>query len=128
MPRGREYREVSYYTKDWFKLRAKQLKYQPWCVYCAKSGREERATHADHIRPHRGNPELFFDETNLQSLCATCSNSVKQAEEIAGGPIGCGIDGWPRDDQHPVYGNEQSKTKQTSQSIGHSVAERKKPR
>lgn len=37
----------------------------------------------DHIKPHRGNERLFWDTANLQTLCKTCHDSVKQAEEQA---------------------------------------------
>ena len=40
---------------------------------------------ADHKVPHRGNPRLFWDEANLQTLCKACHDSVKQAEERGGG-------------------------------------------
>lgn len=36
---------------------------------------------ADHKKPHRGDPVLFWDETNLWTLCLHCHNSIKQAEE-----------------------------------------------
>lgn len=63
------------------------------------------ATVADHIRPHRGDPALFFDPTNLQSLCDEypwrCHSSVKQSEERLGYSKAIGADGWPID---PNYG------------------------
>ena len=36
---------------------------------------------ADHKRPHRGDPELFWAPTNVQTLCKPCHDRVKQAEE-----------------------------------------------
>lgn len=39
---------------------------------------------ADHIRPHRGDPDLFWSDTNLQTLCKPCHDSAKQAEERGG--------------------------------------------
>lgn len=37
---------------------------------------------ADHIVPHRGDPALFWDPNNLQTLRASpCHNRVKQAQE-----------------------------------------------
>lgn len=35
----------------------------------------------DHRTPHRGNPHLFWSEGNLQTLCKSCHDSRKQAEE-----------------------------------------------
>ncbi len=37
----------------------------------------------DHIKPHRGNRDLFFDRTNVQCMCATCHSRDKQREERA---------------------------------------------
>jgi 5-methylcytosine-specific restriction endonuclease McrA len=35
----------------------------------------------DHIRPHRGDPRLFWDRSNLQCLCKKHHDSAKQREE-----------------------------------------------
>ncbi len=35
---------------------------------------------ADHIKPHRGDIELFYDETNLQPLCQSCHSAKTMAE------------------------------------------------
>lgn len=35
----------------------------------------------DHIKPHRGDERLFWDEANLQTMCKHCHDSLKQAEE-----------------------------------------------
>jgi 5-methylcytosine-specific restriction endonuclease McrA len=43
---------------------------------------------ADHRKPHNGDASLFWDEANLQTLCAECHSSTKQAEEIKSGPRG----------------------------------------
>jgi len=40
---------------------------------CYDEGRTTPAYQVDHVVPHRGNLELFWDEIgNWQSLCATC--------------------------------------------------------
>lgn len=36
---------------------------------------------ADHIKPHRGDPALFWSETNVQTLTKPCHDRLKQAEE-----------------------------------------------
>jgi 5-methylcytosine-specific restriction protein A len=41
---------------------------------------------ADHIVPHRGDPALFWDPANLQTLCKPCHDGLKQAEERRGPP------------------------------------------
>lgn len=35
----------------------------------------------DHMKPHRGNEALFWDEGNLQTLCKSCHDGKKQAAE-----------------------------------------------
>lgn len=53
---------------------------------CRKCGGIESDTSllvCDHIRPHRGDVLLFWDENNLQTLCKRCHDRFKQAEEQA---------------------------------------------
>ena len=56
----------------------------------------EAATVVDHIVPHKGDEARFHDLNNLQSLCATCHNSVKQRIELGQEVVTFGADGWPR--------------------------------
>ena len=51
------------------------------CVFCASKGQITAATVVDHIKPHKGNQELFWDESNWQPLCASCHSSDKQIQE-----------------------------------------------
>lgn len=37
----------------------------------------------DHIRPHRGDPDLFWDRGNLQAVSKAWHDSIKQAQERA---------------------------------------------
>jgi 5-methylcytosine-specific restriction protein A len=40
---------------------------------CRAIGRLTPATQVDHVRPHKGDPGLFWDELgNWQGLCASC--------------------------------------------------------
>lgn len=51
---------------------------------------------ADHVIPHRGDPALFWDEGNVQTLCKPCHDKVKQREERLGRSIdGIGHNGGP---------------------------------
>lgn len=50
---------------------------------CKAEGRITPATVADHIMPHRGDPELFWAWDNLQGLCERCHNA-KSRQEAAG--------------------------------------------
>lgn len=53
------------------------LRDHPWCA--AGCGRP--ADHVDHVAPHRGDEELFWDISNLQSLCRSC-HSAKTMREL----------------------------------------------
>jgi len=57
------------------------------------------ATVADHVEPHGGDPRKFW-RGDLQSLCETCHNAVKKAEETSGHVRGCHADGLPIDPRH----------------------------
>jgi 5-methylcytosine-specific restriction protein A len=70
-----------YNSKRWKQMRVAQLAKEPWCATCLEEGKHTFATQVDHIKPHRGNPQLFFDETNLQSLCRS-HHSTKTAKEV----------------------------------------------
>jgi len=83
-----------YFTPEWRKLRVAQLRREPWCRMHAAKGEHVGASHVDHIKAHRGNRALFFDPSNLQSLCVTCHNKVKQSHERSRF-VQVGADGWP---------------------------------
>ena len=89
-----------YETASWIKRRKHQLLIEPLCRYCKDMGRVTAATVADHVVPHRGNPEAFFTG-ELQSLCATCHSGPKQREEVTGRKSGADISGVPLDPDHP---------------------------
>jgi 5-methylcytosine-specific restriction protein A len=47
---------------------------------CYEGGRLTPATQVDHVVPHRGNVDLFWDEANnWQSLCAACGTRKTRA-------------------------------------------------
>lgn len=50
-----------------------------FCVQCKADGRLVLATVTDHIKPHRGDPALFWDLMNLQGLCARHHNAKTKA-------------------------------------------------
>lgn len=72
------------YSSTWVKVRAQFLKENPLCRYCERRGRLTPARVVDHIRPHRGNSDLFWNPGNWQPLCSPCHDSIKQREERAG--------------------------------------------
>jgi 5-methylcytosine-specific restriction protein A len=69
-----------YDTARWKLVREKVLFAFPFCAMCAKLGGNSLSTIVDHIVPHKGNVELFWDLENLQGLCAHC-HSVKTSKE-----------------------------------------------
>lgn len=69
------------YTRNWSKRRRLFLLQNPICRECAALKYTVPATVVDHIIPHRGNQELFDDETNWQPLCKTC-HDIKTAKGL----------------------------------------------
>ena len=89
-----------YRSKQWKARRELQLTLEPLCALCKQLGRLTPATVADHVVPHRGDHDLFWNGA-LQSLCAPCHSSVKQEAENRGYVRGCDANGWPLDQAHP---------------------------
>lgn len=70
------------YNNDrWRKARLRHLRHNPLCVECAKLGRVVTARAVDHIKSHKGDYELFWDESNYQSLCLKHHNSKTAKDE-----------------------------------------------
>ena len=69
------------YNYRWDKLRDRFIRNNPLCRICALQGKVTEAAQVDHIQPHRGDQEKFWDEGNLQALCASC-HSRKTAQEV----------------------------------------------
>lgn len=69
------------YGYKWQKKRAAFLAANPLCAKCSTDEHPVPATVLDHIKPHRGDDALFWDESNWQGLCAHCHSSAKQREE-----------------------------------------------
>lgn len=90
-----------YSTKAWRVRRELQLSGHPWCAFCDAMGLVKAATVADHVVPHRGDRDLFFNG-ELQSLCKTHHDSAKQSEERIGYSAACDADGYPLDPKHPA--------------------------
>lgn len=57
------------YSRSWQSASRAFLDSNPLCVECLQHGLTAAATDVDHITPHRGDPTLFWDETNWQPLC-----------------------------------------------------------
>lgn len=82
-----------YADRRWRAKRALQLQVEPLCRFCRERGAIKPADVADHIEPHRGDRDKFWNG-ELQSLCHACHSGTKQRIE-AGKDAGCGVDGNP---------------------------------
>lgn len=108
-----------YKRARWHKgLRPAQLAREPICRQCKALGRvndgsltgdgarqtdpKRRRLVVDHIVPHRGDPALFWDPANLQTLCPDHHDRDKQREDLRGYSERRGDDGWPVDPAHPA--------------------------
>lgn len=69
--------EYLYNIPLWKKMRKEFLKDNPTCAVCGG-----KATVVDHIVAHRGNVELFWNQSNWQPLCKEC-HDAKTNREIA---------------------------------------------
>jgi 5-methylcytosine-specific restriction protein A len=54
------------------------LNENPLCACCQINGVVTMANTLDHIKPHKGNYDLFWDKRNWQSLCKRC-HDIKTA-------------------------------------------------
>ena len=92
-----------YKLARWKKLRDAQLKAHPTCQCPHNCG--QRATVVDHIKRHNGDPRLFWNPRNLQSMAKTCHDSRKQSQERGGHGFDMGSDtnGQPLNPQHPWH-------------------------
>jgi 5-methylcytosine-specific restriction endonuclease McrA len=50
---------------------------------CAGVGNDPNAPVANHKRPHRGDPKLFWDIDNLETVTKAVHDSIIQREERA---------------------------------------------
>lgn len=69
------------YNRKWQKASKAFLHAHPLCEECLKHGRYTKATVVDHIVPHRGDPKLFWDQSNWQSLCKACHDKKTRNED-----------------------------------------------
>ena len=69
------------YGRAWQKASRQFLQAHPLCVRCMEEGKYTKATVVDHIKPHRGNPKLFWDEGNWQPLCKPCHDQKTMTED-----------------------------------------------
>ena len=54
----------------------------PLCAECERQGRITPAYLTDHIIPHNGDYDLFWDEKNWQNLCSACHEIKHRADRF----------------------------------------------
>ncbi|RXZ42693.1 HNH endonuclease [Crenobacter cavernae] len=81
--RGRGTAAERGYDSKWQKARAGFLRKHPLCVECDRCGSVTAATVVDHIVPHKGDRDMFWDRSNWQPLCKSCHDR-KTAREDGG--------------------------------------------
>ena len=69
------------YDERWIKERSAYLARNRECLGCKAVGLSITADVVDHIIPHRGDPNLFWDFSNWQPACYWHHNSIKAALE-----------------------------------------------
>jgi len=68
------------YGKRWEAFRKTFIQSHPLCEYCLADGKVTQADVVDHDVPHRGDPDLFWDNT-FTSLCSRHHNGEKARME-----------------------------------------------
>ena len=74
-------RATLYGSARWQAVRRAVLLERPFCVKCLEKGVYNLAQVVDHIKPHKGDEALFWDEKNLQPLCKVCHDIKTAAED-----------------------------------------------
>ena len=82
-----------YNNTRWRKARKRYLMRQPLCVECRKHNILTMGKVVDHIIPHKGDINLFWDESNWQSLCVSCHNRKTAKHDGAFGNKGKEVGG-----------------------------------
>ena len=77
---SRDHSSARGYSRRWERFRASFLAANPLCEFCLPRGEIRPATVVDHDLPHRGDLELFWNNT-FTALCAKHHSSTKQRME-----------------------------------------------
>lgn len=70
-----------YASARWQRERRLFLAAHPLCGECQRHQRLAAASVVDHVIPHRGDIERFWDQDGWQPLCATCHSRKTAAED-----------------------------------------------
>ena len=60
------------YGGKWQAARKEFLAHHALCVHCLTAGKVTAASEVDHVVPHRGDMNMFWDKANWQALCKRC--------------------------------------------------------
>lgn len=67
----------NYKTRKWIRKREQILKRDGYmCCRCRRYGKYVQATTVHHIKHADEYPELVYEDSNLESLCAACHNKA----------------------------------------------------
>jgi hypothetical protein len=69
------------YTAQWDKASKQHLQLHPLCVGCAAIGETVVATLVDHVEPHKGDLNKFWNANLWQSSCRWHHDVIKQRLE-----------------------------------------------
>lgn len=69
------------YTRAWEKASAAFALENPLCAECLRNGLLTAGQVTDHIIPHKGDMELFWDRSNWQRLCKPCHDEKTARED-----------------------------------------------
>lgn len=69
--RGRFYRRAA-----WRKCRAYKLSLNPLCELCLQRDQPTEATQVHHVVDYADRPDLAYELSNLQALCAPCHSKI----------------------------------------------------
>jgi 5-methylcytosine-specific restriction enzyme A len=71
------------YDHEWFVASRHYRQAFPFCVGCAAIGVSRPSRVVDHIVPHDGNRQLFWNTSNWQACCTWHHDAIKPALERA---------------------------------------------
>ena len=69
-----------YNMPAWKKASKAHLRAKPLCAECERQGNYKEAQCVDHIEPHNGDMNKFWNTENWQSLCNRC-HAIKTLKE-----------------------------------------------
>lgn len=100
------------YGARWQKARAAFLEFNRWCVFCEHKGQRVRANVVDHVIPHKGRAEVFWNVVDWQPLCRSCHDTTKQQMELQ-----CVLVGTMMDEERLRELNQAARNEQVPMAI-----------